>query len=208
MWDDSPAANLWLKRLQVEGEAALAALFDHHRPELRRMVELRLDGRVAARVDPSDVLQEAFLDLTRSIQGYLRQPDVKPYVWLRRLTWERLLKVHRLHLDARCRAVGRELPLPADTSMVLAHQLLPGAPGPSETMIRDELQRRVRRAMAKLDGGDLEVILMRNFEEMSNNEVAQVLGLTPSAATMRHGRALIRLKQILIAEGLEGDAPP
>jgi RNA polymerase sigma-70 factor (ECF subfamily) len=172
------------------------------------MVELRLDSRVAARLDPSDVLQEVYLDMAGQIQGYLRQPKVNFYVWLRGLTWERLLKLQRRHLGAECRAIGRERALPLESSGALVSQLLTPGASPSGALVLEELRHRVQLALAKLDDNDREVILMRDFEGMTNGEVAQTLGLSASGATMRYGRALYRLKEILTADWPAGESKP
>jgi RNA polymerase sigma-70 factor (ECF subfamily) len=197
-----------LERLRAGDRDALAALFTSYRPRLRQMLRLRMDGRLAARVDPSDVLQDAYLDAVRQIDGYVRRPQVAVYVWLRGLTWERLLNLQRQHLGARCRAIQREVPLPLESSAMLARALLAPGPSPSQALVQEELQCRLQAALACLEPEDHEVILMRHFEEMSNNEVAQALGLSASGATMRYGRALIRLKEILVAARTAGEARP
>jgi RNA polymerase sigma-70 factor (ECF subfamily) len=199
--NDEPAETRpLLDRLFQGEEAALAALFDFYRPRLRRMIELRLDQRVSARVDPSDVLQEAYLDVARQLDRYLQKPQAAFYVWLRGLTWERLLKLQRRHLGARCRASDLEVSLPAGSSDLLARQLVAGTPGPSERVLREELRQRVQRALELLGAEDREVILLRDFEGLSNGEAAQALGLSPSGATMRYGRALARLRDLLLSE--------
>lgn len=201
----SPEA-LWAQ-LQAGHASRLADLFALFRPRLRQMVRLRMDSRIAARLDPSDVLQEAYLDAARQLGHYLKQPGVDVYVWLRGLTWERLLNVQRAHLGAQCRSVSRELQLPPESSIHLARQLLATGPSPSQGLMQEELRQRVQSALAQLAVDDREVILMRHFEEMSNREVAQALGLTDSAATMRHGRALFRLKEILL-QTMSGEELP
>jgi RNA polymerase sigma-70 factor (ECF subfamily) len=172
------------------------------------MVRLRMDARLAARIDVSDVLQDAYLDAARQLQGYLRQPQVAIYVWLRGLTWERLLNLQRQHLGAQCRAVAREVPLPAESSALVAKALLARGPSPSQVVLQEELRRRLQRALEQLEPPDREVILMRHYEEMSNGEVAQALGLSASGATMRYGRALFRLKEILLADVPAGGSGP
>src|SRR5262249_45879174 len=130
------------------------------------------------------------------------------YVWLRGLTWERLLKLHRRHLGAVCRAIGREQALPLDSSAALAGQFVACSTGPSEAVVKEELRHRVQQALAKLDEEDREVILMRDFEDMTNGEVAQALDLGASGATMRYGRALFRLKEILSLNWPAGESKP
>ena len=190
-------SETWLGRLQAGDNGALAELFGHYRLRLQQMIQLRMDTELAVRVDPADVLQEVYLDATRKIHGYLQAPKVSPFVWLRRLAGDRLSKLHRHHLGAECRAAAREISLPEHSSATLVRQLFTPLAGPSTVAVRTELRDRVRQALAVLDQTDREVILMRHFEELSNEEVAEALGLSPSAATMRHGRALLRLKKIL-----------
>jgi RNA polymerase sigma-70 factor (ECF subfamily) len=197
-----------LERVRAGDMRAQAELFEAYRARLRRMVDLRLDGRVAARLDPSDVLQEVYLDMAGQIDAYMRDPGVDVYVWLRGLTWERLLKLHRRHLGAACRAACRERALPLDSSAALAEQFLSRGPSPSEALLKEELRRRVQQALAKLDEEDRDVILMRDFEDMTNGEVAQALGLGASGATMRYGRAIFRLKEILSAGWPAGESKP
>jgi RNA polymerase sigma-70 factor (ECF subfamily) len=205
---ETPHTSEWLEQVRTGDTAALAELFHSYRPQLRRMVELRMDGRLAARLDPSDVLQEVYLDMAGQVDGYLCQPKVDFHIWLRGLTWERLLKLQRRHLGAECRAIGREQALPLESSGALARQLLAPGTSPSDAVVQEELRRRVQLALAKLEDNDREVIYMRDFEGMTNGEVAQTLGLSASGATMRYGRALFRLKEILTADWPAGESKP
>jgi RNA polymerase sigma-70 factor (ECF subfamily) len=197
-----------LRRLHAGDRDALAGLFDYYRSRLGKMVRVHLDTRLAGRFDASDVLQEAFLDAVRQLPAYLRQPRVAFYVWLRGVAWERLLNLQRQHAGAQCRAVGRELALPAKSSALLARSLLAPGPSPSEILLQAELRQRLQRALARLDPEDREVILMRHFENLSNGEVAQALGIGDSGATMRYGRALFRLKEILVGDLASGESTP
>jgi RNA polymerase sigma-70 factor (ECF subfamily) len=208
MTDEPAATQSFLQRLQGGDRQALAELFAFYQPRLRQMVRLRMDGRLRQRLDPSDVLQEAYLDAARQLDGYLRRPRVAVYVWLRGLAWERLANLQRQHLGARCRAAGRELPLPAASSLLLAKQLLAPDSRPSQAMLKEELRLQIQRALGRLAAADREVLLMRHFEGLSNGEVAQALGLSDSAATMRYGRALFRLKERLRAELNSEESPP
>ncbi len=200
MIDEAPDTRSWLRRLGDGQTEALAELFEHYRPRLDRMVRLRLDRRLVGRVEPPDVLQEAYLDAAKRIQDYLQEPTVTAYIWLRGLTMERLLRLHRRHLAAKCRTVERECTLPEASSILLGLELLAKGTNPSKALRREELRRLVQGALEKLNPDDREVILMRHFEEMSNGDVAQVLGLDASAASMRYGRAVFRLKQLLMAD--------
>jgi RNA polymerase sigma-70 factor (ECF subfamily) len=198
----------WLAGLRQGNADALAALLDYYRPRLRQMVRLRMDRQLAARVDPSDVIQEVYLDAQRQVQAYLQDPKVDFYVWLRGLAGRRLSNVHRQHLGAKCRTAWREVSLPAESSLLLARQLLAGGTSPSRALLKKELRRRVQQALERLPPDDREVILMRHFEEMSNGEVAQAIGLTESGATMRYGRALFRLKEILLSDSDQWGSSP
>jgi RNA polymerase sigma-70 factor (ECF subfamily) len=183
---------------------ALTALFVRHRERLRQMVRLRLDRRLLGRVDPSDVLQEAFLDIARRAQEYLANPTMDPFLWLRFLTIQRLMILHRRHLGAQSRDAGREVSLhrgalPHATSVSLAHQLLGRMTSASQAAIRAELQTRLQVVLNGMDPIDREVLALRHFEDLSNAETAEVLGLQKAAASNRYIRALKRLKDLLEA---------
>jgi RNA polymerase sigma-70 factor (ECF subfamily) len=205
---DSAETRRLLDEVRDGNRQALDQLLTQHRSYLRWLVELRLDPRLRARVDPSDVVQEAQLEAVRRVASYLEKPALPFRLWLRQITYDRLLMARRQHVEASRRAVGREAPLPDNSAAVLAQQLLAASgPTPSQELVRHELVRRVRQAVAELDDDDREVLLMRNFEGLSNQEVAQVLAIDPAAASKRYGRALIRLQKLLSASGLEESLP-
>jgi RNA polymerase sigma-70 factor, ECF subfamily len=192
-----------LLRLAKAGDAAaLGALFAHYRERLRQMVRLRLDRRVARRLDASDVLQEAYLDVARRFPEYLAAPSVPFYVWLRALTGQRLIELHRQHLGAKMRDAGEEVSLyrgalPQASSASLAQQLLAGLTSPTQAAVRAEMQLKLQDALNSMDTIDREVVVLRHFEELNNIETAAVLGIEPSAASKRYLRAIRRLKLIL-----------
>jgi len=199
---DSNQLDLLNEKLRQGDAQALAELFADQRPRLRRMVRLRMDRRVQGRIDPSDVLQEAFLEATQRLQEYRDNPNLPPHLWLRFITGQRLLILHRRHLGAQMRDVGQEVSLhngafPPVSSASLAAQLMGKHSSPSQAVIRAEVQIRLQEALNTLEPLDREVLALRHFEEMSNNEAAQVLGLSKSAASNRYVRALVRLKAIL-----------
>lgn len=185
-----------LQRLRSGDVSSLPGLMQYYRPRLRTMVELRVGGALAGRVDPSDVLQDAFIEATRKASRFLESPDVSLFVWLRGLTRDALCNARRHHVTAQRRSVYREVSLPSDGSAVFANQLMTYS-SPTKRLDQDELQRAVTSAIGELKEVDQEVILMRHFEGLSNNEVAEALGINASTATMRHGRALARLKNLL-----------
>jgi RNA polymerase sigma-70 factor (ECF subfamily) len=183
---------------------AFDRLFGLHRDYLRRVVELRMDRRLRARLDPSDVVQEAQLDAFRRLADYCERRPMAFRLWLRRTAHERLLMLRRHHLGAGKRDAGREVPLPEGSSLLLARPLLAPGPSPSQHLAGREQARRVHEAVARLSEEDREVLVMRNLEALSNAEVAEALGIDPSAASQRYGRALLRLRKVLLAGGLEG----
>ena len=193
-----------LLRRALEGdEPALAALFDGSRDRLRKMIRLRLDRRLSGRVDASDVLQDAYLDVRRRFAEYARDPSAMPFhLWLRLVTGQRLTDVHRHHLGSQMRDAGQEVslhrgPFPRADSISLAAQLLGKMTGASQAAIRVEHKLIVQEALNGMDPIDREVLALRHFEHLSNDETAQVLGLSKSAASNRYVRALKRLKEIL-----------
>lgn len=191
-----------LRRAKAGDAAALGALFAHYRERLRKMVSLRLDRRVAGRLDASDVLQEAYLDVARRFSEYVAAPAVPFYVWLRALTGQRLIDLHRQHLGAKMRDAGQEVSLyrgalPQASSASLAQQLLAGLTSPTQAVIRAEMQLQLQEALNGMDAMDREVVVLRHFEELNNIETAAVLGIEPSAASKRYLRAIRRLKVIL-----------
>jgi RNA polymerase sigma-70 factor (ECF subfamily) len=171
------------------------------------MVAVRLDPRLVARLDPSDVVQDALAEADRRLDGYLRDRPLPFYPWLRQLTAERLDDAYRRHVRAARRSVTRELPAPAlpDASAAeLVGRLLGSGSAPSETARRHELQERVRAALAALPASDREVLVLRHLEQLSARETAEVLGLTEAAVKSRALRAAQRLRDLLGDEPSEG----
>jgi RNA polymerase sigma-70 factor (ECF subfamily) len=196
-----------VRRAAAGDEAALAQLFGHYRQRLRQMVRLRLDRRLQGRLDPSDVVQEAYLDIARRLPEYAANPTMPFFLWLRSLTGQKLIDLHRRHLGAKMRDAGQEVSLyrgalPQASSVSLAAQLLGRLTSASRAAIRAETQIRVQEALNTMDPLDREVLILRHFEILTNEETAQVLGIKKSAASNRYIRALKRLKDILA--GLPG----
>jgi RNA polymerase sigma-70 factor (ECF subfamily) len=168
------------------------------------MVRVRMDRRLAARIDPSDVVQEALADADRKLNDYLRRRPLPFYPWLRRLALERLVRLHRRHVRARRRSVVREEPgplaLPDESAGELARNLIAPGTGPSHHVLRQEEADRVRAALAQLAEGDREVLVLRYLEGLSNPDIAAALGISEGAVKMRHLRALERLRGLLADE--------
>jgi RNA polymerase sigma-70 factor (ECF subfamily) len=187
----------------------LEELFTRYRPRLKRMVKLRLDPRAQGRVDPSDVLQQAYLDTCRHLADYLRDPNLPFFLWLRQLAGQNLERAHRQCLGAEAAGAGHEISLyrgalPEASPAALAAQLLGKTAAPGEAAARAGLKIRLQEALNRMDALDREVLTLRHFEQLSNAETALVLGLTESAAFNRYVRALERLRGTL---GGTPDAP-
>ena len=204
--------ELLVARAAVGDGTALVELFERYQGRLEQMVRLRLDRRLQGRLDPADVLQEVYLDLARRLPEYAADPSLPFYLWLRLLTGQKLVDLHRHHLGAKMRDAGLEVSLhrgelPWASSESLAELLLGRLTSPSRAAIRAETQLLVQQALDKMDPIDREVLVLRHFELLGNEETATVLGIKPSAASNRHLRALKRLKEILAEAADLGGGP-
>jgi RNA polymerase sigma-70 factor (ECF subfamily) len=198
MTSAGPDTDLLLDRAAHGDDSARQQLLGHHRRRLRRMIAVRMDRRLAARIDPSDVVQEALADADRKLDGYLRVRPLPFYPWLRQLAWERLAKAHRRHTAGK-RDVARELPaeLPEESALELAERLACSGTGPEQRLLRRELRDRVRAALDRLTPADRELLVLRHAEQLSTKETASVLNITEAAVKSRHLRALERLRSAL-----------
>jgi RNA polymerase sigma-70 factor (ECF subfamily) len=181
-------------------DAARQQLLARHRDRLRQMIVVRLDRRLAARLDPSDVVQEVLVDAYRKLDEYLRSRPLPFYPWLRRLAWERLVKLKQHHLRGKRSVFREEPPAPAlsdESVQELANRLAGGGPSPSDLAVRAELRRRVGEALDRLGERDRELLILRYLEQLSTREIAAVLGMTEGAVKTRHVRALERLRRHL-----------
>jgi RNA polymerase sigma-70 factor (ECF subfamily) len=199
-----------LARAAAGDREAIAELLERYRPRLRRMVALRLDPRLASRVDASDVIQEGYLDAMQRLEEFVRDPSVPFYIWLRFLVGQRVLEQHRRHLGSAGRDIGREVSIyrgamPGASSGALAVQLLGDLTSPTQAAVRAERKIRLQEALNSMDPLDREILVLRHYEQMTNAEAAAALDLNFKAASKRYTRALERLQEILNA--LPGDAP-
>jgi RNA polymerase sigma-70 factor, ECF subfamily len=190
-----------IERARGGDSLAEAAILDGHRDRLRRLVASRLDRRLAARIDPSDVIQEALADASQRLSDYLQKPPLPLLPWLGQFALERLAKLHRHHLRTSKRSVDRERPPSGLFSQgprwtAEQHPVASGT-SPSGRAIRDEDCQRVRAAMARLSEGDRKLLAMRHIEALSMAQIAKALGISEGAAKVRHVRALRRVQTFL-----------
>lgn len=186
----------------MSGNRQLAEQFENYRLRLRHCVDMRLDDRVRGRLDPSDVLQEAFIDLVAKYPRFQENQSMPVFVWMRLVTLEKLIQLHRRHLDTDKRNAGREVSIDLEcsgqvTTRHLARQLIASQTTQVRQLIRNETRSELYKALDQIDAMDREIIFLRNFEELSNEEAAAVLCLSKTAASNRYIRALRRLKAIL-----------
>ena len=196
-----PDTDELLDRTAQGDRAARDQLLARHQERLRQAVSYRLDRRLAARVDPSDVVQEVLAEAARKLPEYLRQRPLPFYPWLRQMALQRLAELHRRHVRAQRRSVRREepglLPLPEGPAEELADRLAASASSPSQRLLRSEARQRVRAALKLLAPADREVLELRHLEQLSAAETAAVLGISTAAAQSRHLRAVQRLRALL-----------
>ena len=202
MTDESGEVSDLLRRAATGDAEALRQLFSRYRDRLKRMVHLRLSRRLSGRVDDSDVVQEAYLDVCQKLPDYVREPGLPFFLWLRHLTGLKLAEVHRRHLGTQLRDADREVSLhrgglPEADSVSLAAQLLGKLTTPSQAAIKAEQRIYVQEALNSMDPIDREVLALKHFEQLSTSEIAQVLGLSKAGAGSRYLRAIKRLREIL-----------
>jgi RNA polymerase sigma-70 factor (ECF subfamily) len=210
--DSTGEVSELLERLQRGDQQALAELFLQCRERLGRMVEFRLDGRLRGRIAASDVLQEAYIDALKRLPHFQADPGMPFYLWLRWVTLQRLVEVHRQHLGARIRDAGREVPIDRGADLAASStkmaELIGDLTSPSRAAQRAETMGQLQQALDGLEPIDREVLALRHFEELSNHEVAAVLEIQPAAASKRYVRALERLKDALAGlTGFDGGKP-
>jgi RNA polymerase sigma-70 factor, ECF subfamily len=202
MADNSFETNRLLQCAADGDRVSWGTLLTRHEEKLRRMVHFRMDRRLQGRIDPQDVIQEAYLEAAEHRTEYFQNPSMTFLLWMRGIVGNKLLELHRCHLGTKMRDAGREVSLycgtmPEASSAALAAQLLGHATRPSEAAIRAEVKIRLQEALNAMEPMDREVIALRHFEQLTPAESAQVLGIKEKAAGMRYLRALKRLKDIL-----------
>lgn len=198
---------LLLERADSGDPHALGELLEQSRERLLQIVSFRMDQRLRSRIDPADVVQDAFMEATKRFGEQKRDDRIPFFLWMRLLTLQRLAELHRKNLGVKARDAGREVsifsgPLPQATSAVIAAQLLGGLTSPSQAAIRVETRLAVEEKLNDMETLDREILVLRHFEQLSNQETAKVLDIKQSAASNRFIRALKKLKAELQEEGL------
>lgn len=190
-----------IERIRAGEETALGEAFAHYRERLWRCAHFRMDKRLAGRVDADDILQESFLNSAQRIRHFPQDEEVSCFLWFRLIVQQTLIDVHRRHISAQRRDASRErsiqAPAMAGTSVALAGHLLAGLTSPSGVAVKKENAYILERALESMNEIDREVLALRHFEELTNNEVAELLGITKKAASNRYARALVRLREIM-----------
>jgi RNA polymerase sigma-70 factor (ECF subfamily) len=199
--DDAALAAL-VQQAAAGDQRAVDNLFSRYRGRLKRMVHLRLSRRLQGRVDDSDVVQEALVDVARKLPDYAADPQLPFFLWLRNLTGLKLAEVHRRHLGTQMRDADQEVSLhrgalPEANSMSLAAHLLGTMTTASEAAIKAETRIFVQEALNAMDPIDREILALKHFEQLSTSEIAQVLGLSKAGAGSRYLRAIKRLRAVV-----------
>lgn len=214
MTEDTPTTEQLLARSATGDGEAWGKLLCQHQERLLRMIEFRMDSRMRGRIDAVDVLQDAYFEASAHREAYFRTPAVPLFLWLRGIVSNKLLELHRHHLGTHMRDAKRERPLVGpgrwdDTTAALCAHLTGQLTSPSVAAVRFEMSERLTEALEEMDPTDREVLAMRHFEQLTNAEAAQVLGIQERAAAKRYLRAIARLKNILAAlpGGLTGLRP-
>jgi RNA polymerase sigma-70 factor (ECF subfamily) len=202
--EELPSQKQIIADLKSDREQALAKYFSMLRSRLEKVVRFRLDYRLKGRVSESDILQETYVRAAQRLDSFLQKPSMPIFVWLRLETQQHLLDVYRKHFEASKRDVRKEISFtrPAygnagDTSMALAAHLVAQMTSVSQIIEKSAKIASLEDTLNEMSELDREVIALRHFEELSNIETAEVLGIEPSAASKRYLRALKRLREIL-----------
>lgn len=204
MSDDDEVAYL-ITLARSGDEPALASLFERYRERLRNMINLRMDARIRSRCDASDVLQDAYVELSRRMPEFVESEQLPFFLWLRRIAYGRLAKMHRRHLGTLMRTAEREVSMhlaaaPEVSSVFLASQLAGHCTSAHHNLVQVEVEIKLRNTIDAMDPNDREILVLRHFEELSTEETATLLGLSRSGVLKRYTRALRRLSEAIKGE--------
>jgi RNA polymerase sigma-70 factor (ECF subfamily) len=206
MKDDKEETMRLVRRAADGDQEGWSELADRYRGRLQRMVLARLDRRLRRRVEASDIVQEACIEAAQHLADYLSDPKMPFYLWLRGIAGNKMLELHRHHLGVQMRDAKREVaidnaPGMQSTAVGLAAVMVANDTRPSQAAMREEMKHRLEEALASLDPIDRDVLALRHYEQLSNRETAELLGIEPAAASKRYVRALKRMKDLLMFRG-------
>ena len=202
MWPENLQTEQLLAQAKDGDEGAINQLMDRHRNSLRQLVRMRLDQQIQRRVDVSDVIQDVLIEANRRLQRYLENPIMPFHLWLRQIARDRIIDAPRRHRVSARRSIDREQQLSVpqgydQSSLNLATVIGDDKLTPAAALLQKEIARKIENAITKLDEKDSEIVIMRHYEFLTNQEIAQALDLSEPAASMRYLRAVRRLKDII-----------
>jgi RNA polymerase sigma-70 factor, ECF subfamily len=205
MWPNLEPTQELLQEIRGGSPDAVNRLMDRHRQAVHRMVQMRLDAKIQRRVDVSDVVQDVLVEANRRLSDYLAHPQLSFHLWLRQITQDRIIDAHRRHRASAKRSVDREQPMLVavgndSSTLQLINELRDQELTPAAAVAQKEMALQVEAAIARLNDQEGEIIIMRHYEHLSNQETAAALGLTEPAASMRYLRAIRRLRELLGSE--------
>ncbi|MEM6472685.1 MAG: sigma-70 family RNA polymerase sigma factor [Planctomycetota bacterium] len=205
--DEIDQVEALIDRASEGDNSAMSELFELYRAPLKQMVRIRMNRKLCGRVDASDIVQDAYLEAARRLSDYASGLRAPFFLWLRKITGQRLIDAHRRHLGAQGRNAGVELDLygqhpPVASSIMLAKALLGGLTSPTQAAVKAETRAAIQDALACMSRLDQEILSLRHLESLSNIEAAQELEIEPAAASKRYLRALQRLRVILVEAGV------
>jgi RNA polymerase sigma-70 factor (ECF subfamily) len=198
-----------LEQLKAEGNNALARIYASYQERLERIVVFRMDSRIRRRIDAADVLQEAYLEMDRRLPNYVADPKVSVLIWMRQRVLQKLIDMQREQFRDK-RDINKEQQPAANwnsgnTSLSVNAFLAASITSPSQFLIRNEDVLQLQSAMDSLSEIDREVIALRHFEQLTNQQVAEVLSLSTTAASNRYIRALTRLSDSVVTHPSGGE---
>lgn len=180
---------------------AFSKLDGRYRDRLRCMVDNKLDPKLASRLDPSDIVQEVFVEATMRLQEFLDGKDVSFYVWLRNLATDRMIDAYRFHIRSKRRSVNREhrqVNKYLDDSMrQLVDKLCASGISPSQYVIQAEAKEKMLECLKALSFKHREILVMRFMEFMSPKEIASILKIAPNTVSVRQYQALKELRELM-----------
>lgn len=187
--------NLWIAEIWME-----------HRARLLNLLTLKMPEALKKRLGAEDLLQETYLACSRHPEFLREKPELPMFVKLRFLALQTLAAAERHHLARGKRDAMKELEAEGDDEADAWARFADTVTGPRTHLERQERRAMALRVMAELSDADREILELRHFEELGNNECAAVLGISPKAASIRYIRALERMKQLVLQDNPYGNA--